>query len=228
MDKIPPRSELLDLLKNKLERFPRSRFNVQQIAKTYKKIVANLNEHNIPKIDDFSENYTCLWPEEIESLHWAQATVYPIVVLKEAGDVREGHLKLISDNRKHDVPFVELCNEILHRHHREKGLLITHDVEYKDGCASQFKCIRAFSSLARHSIKTTRIFCETSHGKSKSDGLAGFVKSYATRAVCGKQNYIPNANELFDFLNGILDVEDAYEATNQCSIVFSFTYLPRE
>lgn len=33
-----------------------------------------------------------------------------------------------------------------------------------DGCGSQFKCIRAFSSLARRNIKTTRIFCETSHG----------------------------------------------------------------
>ena len=137
-------------------------------------------------------------PEEIQSLHWThkQATVYPIVVLRKVGeDVREDHPILISDDRKHDAPFVELCNQILHKHYQKKGLSITHDVEYNDGCASQFKCICAFSSLARHSIKTTQIFCETSHGKSKSDGLGGVVKSYATRAVCGKHIYIRNAKE---------------------------------
>ena len=74
--------------------------------------------------------------------------------------------------------------------HQKKGLSITRDVEYNDGCASQFKCICAFSSLARDSIKTIQIFCETSLGKSKSDGFGGVVKSYATRAVCGKRIYI--------------------------------------
>ena len=94
--------------------------------------------------------------------------------------------------------------------HQEEELSITHNVGYNDGCASQFKCICAISSLARHSIKTTQIFCETSHGKSKSDGLGGVVKSYTTRTVCGKQIYIWNAKELFDFLSETLDVEDAY------------------
>ena len=75
-------SELLDLLKNKLEQFPRHRFNVQQTAKTYDKLVANLNEHNILKIHDFSENYMCLLPEEILSLHWTQeqATSRPLYI----------------------------------------------------------------------------------------------------------------------------------------------------
>ena len=70
-------SELVLLLKEKLNKFPVHRFKVQQTAKTYDKIIANLNEHSILKIHDFSENYACLLPEEIQSLHWTAA--YPTV-----------------------------------------------------------------------------------------------------------------------------------------------------
>lgn len=75
--------EVVALLKLKLEKFPMHRFNVQHTAKTFDNLVNNLNKHSILKIHNFSENYTCLLPEEIQSLHWVQetATVYPIVVL---------------------------------------------------------------------------------------------------------------------------------------------------
>ena len=120
-------------------------------------------------------------------------------------DVREDHLVFISNDRKHDVPFVELCNKMLHKYYKEKGLSIIYDVEYKDGCASQFKCIRAFSSLDRCSIKTTQIFCVTSHGKSKSDDLGDIVKSLCYhKAVCGKQIYVRNGKELLIFLMELL------------------------
>ena len=142
VDKILTPSELVLLLKSKLDKFPVHRFNVQHTAKTYDNIISNLDEHSILKIHDFSENYTCLLPEEIQSLHWTQetATLYPIVVLGKLGeDIREDHLIFISDDKLHDVPFVEHCNEILHKHYGNEGLSITHDIEYNDGCASQFK-----------------------------------------------------------------------------------------
>ena len=83
VDKMITPSDLVLLLKTKLNRFPVHRFNVQQIAKTYDKIISNLNEHSILKIHDFLENYACLLPEEIQSLQWTQetATVYPTVVI---------------------------------------------------------------------------------------------------------------------------------------------------
>ena len=83
VDKMITPSDLVLLLKTKLNRFPIHRFNVQQTAKTYHKIISNLNEHCILKIHDFLENYACLLPEEIQSLQWTQetATVYPPVVI---------------------------------------------------------------------------------------------------------------------------------------------------
>ena len=230
VDKMLTPIELVLLLKEKLNKFPMHRFNVQQTAKTYEKIISNLDEHSILKIHDFSENYTCLLPEEIQSLHWTQetATVYPIVVLRRVGeDIREDHLTFISDDKNHDVPFVEHCNDILHKYYEDEGLSITHDIEYNDGCASQFKCVRAFSSLAKRHIKTTRVFCETSHGKSKSDGLGGVIKSYASRAVCGERRVIRDAKELFTFFDETLVVKAAYES-NKPMLNRRFFYVSAE
>ena len=215
VDKMMKPDELVHLLKTKLMDFPRHRFNVQHTSEVYDELVSNLDDQTILKVHDFSENYTCLLPDEIQSLHWTQdtATVYPVVVLRKVNeDVREDHITFITDDKKHDVPFVELCNSQLHEHYKREGLSITHDVEYNDGCASQFKCIRAFAALARRDIKTTRIFCETSHGKSKSDGLGGVVKCYASRCVCSEKRIIRNAKELHEFFEERLVVKNALES----------------
>ena len=214
VDKEMKIDEIINLLKIKLGQFPRHRFYVEFTAKTYDNILNNLTENMLFKIHDFSENYTCLLPEEIQSLHWVQETATdPVVVLRKVGDdIREDHLVFFSDDKQHDVPFVEKCNEILHEHYLKEGLSITHDIEYNDGCGSQFKCIHAFSSLAKRNVKTTRIFCETSHGKSKSDGLGGVVKSFASRAVCGERRIIRNAKELSEFWDQTLTVISAVDS----------------
>ena len=177
--------------------------------------MSSLDENTIIKIHDFSENYTCLLPDEIQSLHWTQetATVYPVVVLRRVnGDVREDHITFITNDKNHDVPFVELCNNWLHKHYQDQGVEIVHDVEYNDGCSSQFKCIRAFSALARRTIRTTRIFCETSHGKSKSDGFGGVIKCYASRSVCSEKRVIRDGKELYEFFQERLLVRDAVDS----------------
>ena len=56
-------------------------------------------------------------------------------------------------------------------------------IRVNDGCASQYKSINGFSAVARRKIKMTRIYFESSHGKSKSDGLGGVVKAFVSRAV---------------------------------------------
>ena len=131
---------------------------------------------------------------------------------KVSNEIRENHLVFISDDKKHDVPFIEKCTEIFHHHYVEEGLQINHNIEYNDGCSSQFKCTRIFSSLARRPVKTTRIFCETSHGKSKSDGLGGVVKAFALCAVCSEQRVIRDAKELTDFFDKTLEVKSTNES----------------
>ena len=189
IDKHLKLTKLCELFKDKLKNLPRYRYIVAHTAKTYDQLIENLTENIILKIHDFSETYTSLVPHEIQSLHWTQeqATVYSVVVLRRVNDViRQDHITFISSDLKHHVPFVDL----LHEYYKSEGYNITHDIEYNDGCSSQFKCIKAFSSLARRNIKTTRIFCETIHGKSKSDGLGGVIKSFVYRDVCSSEKII--------------------------------------
>ena len=209
VDKYLTIDEVIDLLKSRLSDFFRHRFNVQHTAEIYDELVSSLDENTIIKIHDFSENYMCLLPDEIQSLHWTQetATVYPVVVLRRVnGDVREDHITFISNDTNHNVPFVELCNNWLHKDYQDQGVEIVHDVEYNDGCSSQFKCIRA-----RRNIRTTRIFCEN-HGKSKSDGLGGVIKCYVSRSVCSEKSVIQDGKELYKFFQERLLVRDAFDS----------------
>ena len=116
-----------------------------------------MTNSTIVKIQDFSENYTCLLPEEIMSIHWTQeqATVYPVVVLRKIDDVLgEDNFTFISDDIKHDAPFVELCNDKIHTYYDEVNVDIDLDIEFNDGCTSQFKCIHAVHCLKKHAMHT--------------------------------------------------------------------------
>ena len=124
------------------------------------------------------------------SIHWTQeqATVYPVVVLRKIDDVLgEDHFTFISDDIKHDVPFVELCNDMIHTYYDEVNVDIDLDIEFNDGCASRFKCIRTIYRFASRNMRCIRVYFETSHGKSKSDGFGGVVKGYSSREVASKK-----------------------------------------
>ena len=147
---------------------------------------AGMSDMTIVKIQDFSENYTCLLPEEIMSIPWTQeqATVYPVVVLRKVDvNLHEDHFTFISNDLTHDVPFVELCNSMIHTYYDERYLNIETDIEFNGGCTSQYKCIQATQSFARRNVLSIQVYLETSHGKSKSDNLGGVVKGYASREV---------------------------------------------
>ena len=88
-DKVLNSARFVDLLKTTLIGFPCNRFNVNHTSKTYYQAIAGVTNTTIVKTQDFSENYKCLLPEEIMSIHWTQeqATVYPVVVLRKIDDV---------------------------------------------------------------------------------------------------------------------------------------------
>ena len=60
-------------LKEKLKGFACHWFNVHA-NHTFDQAVAGMSDKAIIKIQDFSENYICLLPEEIMSIHWTQRT----------------------------------------------------------------------------------------------------------------------------------------------------------
>ena len=101
-------------LKDKLQNFPRHRY-VTHTTKTYDQATDAFSVGTIIKIQDLSENCPCLLPNEIMSIHWTQeqATVFPVVALKNVNNcVWEDHFAFMSDDL--NVPFIEICNNIIH------------------------------------------------------------------------------------------------------------------
>ena len=54
----------------------------------------------------------------------------------------------ISNDLTNDVPLVELCNAMIHTYYDERNINMEIDIDFNDGCASQYKCVRAIQSFA--------------------------------------------------------------------------------
>ena len=76
---------------------------------------------------------------------------------------------------------------------------ITSFIELNDGCAQQFKSIKAISQLSSRSYYLSRLYFETSQGKSNSNGLGGVVKSFVSRSVNSEDTVVRNAMEFYQF-----------------------------
>ena len=129
-------------------------------------------------MQDFSKNYTCLVPEEVQSLHWSQtqATLYPVVIYrKESDNIIEKQLVYISDDLHHN--------------------------EFNDGCSAQYKSIWVFWLFAKQTVKTDCVFFESSHGKGPSDGVGGVRKTMCAAAVSGNKVLLQDAKEMYTYLH---------------------------
>ena len=87
---------LFEALKELMETFPRHRFNNCHTKNAYQEAINALTPGQPVKVQDFSENYTCLLPDEVKSLHWAQAqmTIFSVATFQRDEDKNsiEDHL----------------------------------------------------------------------------------------------------------------------------------------
>ena len=94
--------------------YPKHRYKNAHTKEVYKQTIKNLCPGQIIKVKDFSENYTCLVSDEVQSLHWSQTqvTLFPVVTFHKDnnGNLLENHLAYVLNDKKHDCAFVELVN----------------------------------------------------------------------------------------------------------------------
>ena len=105
------------------------------------------------------------------------------------------HFVIISD-----VPFLGLANKKIHEHYRGSGISFNRDIEFGNGCASQSMSKTAIYLLVQRERFTIYAYFETSHGKSKSDGLGSVVKFYVSREVAANELIIRNGKM---FMNSV-------------------------
>ena len=110
----------------------------------------------------------------------------------------EDHFVFISDDCTHDFSFVENCADHIKEFYSANRPNITSFIKLNDRCAQQFKSVKAISQFCRRPYYLSQLYFETSHGKSKSDGLGGVVKSFVLRSVNSEGTAVINAMELIN------------------------------
>ena len=108
------------------------------------------------------------------------------------------HFAFISNDCINDSTFVEYCADHIKEFYSANHPNITSFIELNDGCAQQFKSIKAISQLSRQPYYLSQLNFETSHGRSKSDGLGVVVKSFVSRSVNNEGIVVRNAMELIN------------------------------
>ncbi|KAG1668796.1 Dipeptidyl peptidase 8 [Nymphon striatum] len=150
------------------------------------------DEHSLIQID-FSENYTCISQDEIQSAHWKQAQISLFTAaLWYLGSLHS--LVLVSDNITHSkdtvIPYIDRLLEELPKTVRKVSL-------WSDGPASQFKNRYILASLKplqdKYNITIRWNFFATSHGKGPVDGIGGSVKRFVWNGVRSRKFVVSNA-----------------------------------
>ena len=72
-------------------------------------------------------------------IYWTlgQATIFPVVVLRKVNNfVQEDLFVFISDDLKPDVPFVEICNNIIHKYYADINMPVLTDIKMVEAVSS--------------------------------------------------------------------------------------------
>lgn len=153
---------------------------------------------------DFSENFTFVTQNEIQSAHWThkQCSLYTAVAwFPSDGTMKEKEIKsyvIASDYMQHDKYAIHTFNEILfHKIKKECPTLEEIDI-FSDGPSSQFKQKYTLCNITFASLKVNWHFFATSHGKGAVDGVGGTVKRAVYRGLM-TEKWIPLPNDAKSF-----------------------------
>lgn len=169
-------------------------------SKAFETAKGDIDENTVVIQVDFSENYTCVQQDEIQSAHWNNT---PVTIFTALIWSQKGHQSyaIVSDSLDHDKVAVHKYMSVLLKEATETFKAKNVKV-FSDGAASQFKSKYLFANLY-HLQQTFDVSLEwsyfaTSHGKGAVDGVGGCVKrSVWSRVKAGKVE-ARNAVEFFN------------------------------
>ena len=163
-------------------------------------------------IGDFSENYSFVVKDEIQSFHWNNllCTVHPFVTHQKIdGKLVSKNYVFISPSTKHETPMVYTFLKKLLAEIKSTSPTVKKIYYFSDGCSAQYKNNYNFYNLVHHQkdfgLEAEWHFFTTSHGKNECDSLGGTVKRTAARASLQRSVEIfrgapiLNALDLFNF-----------------------------
>ena len=143
---------------------------------------------------DFSENYTCVAQDEIQSAHWKQHQVSLFTAaIWHSGSIHS--YVIASDNINHSketiIAYTDRLLDLLPNN-------VTTTSFWSDGPSSQFKNRYHIASLAGlqrdHNVEITWNYFATSHGKGPVDGIGGSVKRFVWDKVRSRKHHVNSAS----------------------------------
>ena len=206
--------EFVDLLCDKMDALSKHSFIAKSQGAHLKKSKEELPPDTAIIICDFAENYQYVIQGEVQSYHWSKeyCTLHPISIYIKQGDSLNKAVSLcvLSDDIKHDTPFVYECMKLTVQHCREHYPHITKFEYFTDGCAGQYKNYKNFLNLCLHAedfgVQAVWNFFATCHGKGPCDGIGGTVKRLvrleSLRRVKG--DYITDIDKMFAFCHSTI------------------------
>lgn len=183
--------ELVTQFHDRLFKFRRHVFNIRWQYDAYRNLSENLKTSECLIHIDFSENYSCKYSKEIQSVHFGgshqQATLHTGVLYVQAEPYPVSFCS-ISPSRRHDPPAIwahlDPVLEMVTECYPEVDRLNF----FSDGPATQYKQKYNFYLIStephkRGFHKVTWNFFEASHGKGAPDGIGGTLKRSADTLV---------------------------------------------
>lgn len=215
-----------DFIDHFLDRLPqllKHSYIVKQQNEYFNNIKDNLKPGEMLVVLDFSENYTFLIQDEVQSYHWTneQATVHPFgFYYNIENEIQFSNCIIISEIMKHNVVLVDLFINKFIKFIKGQIGTPTKIYYFSDGAASQYKNKTNIWNLTKHEqkygISAEWNFFGTSHGKNVSDGLGGTLKRLVSRAsIQSTESVINSPNAMYNWaVENIKNMNFVY-ATNE-------------
>ena len=224
---VKPVEEFVAYFCEKLEKLVTHDFIKNQQSDFLKKAKSNLKTGEIVVICDFSENFSFVLQDAVQSHYWSndQATIHPFeIYYRESGELKHLSFIVISEVLKHDTIAVQVFISHLMSFLKDK-IQIKKAIFMSDGAASQYKNRKNFASLCKfksmYKIEAEWHFFATSHGKGPCDALGGNLKRMARRESLAKlhEHPITTAKQLYEW---------AEKRRRDAFTTMSFCYVSQE
>jgi hypothetical protein len=186
-------------LKVQLKPFLLHTFVKRKQASHFDEVKAQVNGKKIVLQVDYSENFSCVEQNEIQSGYWShkQCTLFTAFAWINPGVTKS--IVLVSDNLDHGKVSVFCYMDTIFKALKADYPEIEEINVFSDGAGSQFKQCFLFSTLylyeKNHSVQVVWNYFATSHGKGVVDGIGGSVKGYVYRRILSGSSTVKNGKE---------------------------------
>ena len=216
--------DLIDMISNSIDKLTCHSYIAKAQSSHLKLRKENVDENTIIVSVDFSENFTFIIQDEIQSYHWCkeQATLHPVVMYyKENGTVKHKSFCVISDiELHHDVSMVYEIQAVFLTYLKACHPKVSKVEYFSDGSAAQYKNKYNLVNLGMHKrdfgFDAEWNFFANAHGKSPCDGIGGTVKR------CRAIESLKRINKA-----QILNVKDMFHFCKQHFSSLSFFYISK-